>query len=142
VFQATTTRSGLRTALRHGNPRGLPRAFVDRMYDDIDAGTHRAILRLYRASDDPPALGRKHADALRPLDRPALVIWGARDPYVPVALADRQREAFPTAEIAVLPDSGHWPYADDPDAVGRLVEPFLRRYATPAPTVGAGLQTG
>ncbi len=127
VFQATTTRSGLRTVLRHGNPRGLPRAFVDRMYDDLDAGTRRAILRLYRATDDPGAVGKSHADALRPLDRPALVVWGAHDPYLSPTLAARQREAFPSAEIAVLEDSGHWPFADDPEAVGRLVEPFLRR---------------
>lgn len=126
VFQATTTRSGLRTALRHGNPRGLPRPFVDRMYDDIDAGTSRAILRLYRATDDPSSVGRRHADALRSLDRPALVIWGAHDPYIPVTMADRQREAFPSAQIAILDDSGHWPFADDPEAVARLAEPFLR----------------
>jgi pimeloyl-ACP methyl ester carboxylesterase len=60
------------------------------------------------------------------MDRPALVIWGARDPYLPVALAERQREAFPSAEIEILEDSGHWPFADNPEAVGRLVEPFLR----------------
>ncbi len=127
AFQGATTRSGLRTALRHGNPRGLPRAFVDRMYDDMDAETRRAILRLYRSTDDPDALGRRQADGLRPLDRPALVVWGAHDPYIPVTMAARQREAFPNAEIAVLKDSGHWPFVDDPDAVGRLVEPFLRR---------------
>ena len=131
LFQATTTRSGLRFALRHGNPRGLPRAFVDRMYDDTDAGTKRAILRLYRATGDPAAVGRRHADALRPFDRPALVVWGAHDPYIPVAQAERQREAFPSADVAILDDSGHWPFADDPDGVGRLVEPFLRH------TVGA-----
>jgi pimeloyl-ACP methyl ester carboxylesterase len=55
------------------------------------------------------------------------VIWGAHDPYVPVAMADRQREAFPSAEIEVLEGSGHWPFADDPEAAGRLLEPFLRR---------------
>ena len=38
---------------------------------------------------------------------------------------ERQREAFPSAEIAILEDSGHWPFADDPDGVGRHVEPFL-----------------
>ena len=135
AFQATTTRSGLRMALRHGNPRGLPRAFVDRMYDHIDAGTTRAVLRLYRATDDPGAGGRRHAAALAALDRPALVVWGAHDPYIPVALAHRQREAFPRAEIAVLEDSGHWPFADDPDGVGRHVEPFLR-------VVVAGERTG
>ncbi len=126
AFQATTTRSGLRMALRHGNPRGLPRAFVDRMYDHIDPGTTRAILSLYRATDDPGAVGRRHADALAPLDRPALVVWGAHDPYIPVAMAERQREAFPSAEITILEESGHWPFADDPEGVGRHVEPFLR----------------
>jgi pimeloyl-ACP methyl ester carboxylesterase len=133
IFQATATRGGLRSALRHGNPRGLPRAFVDRMYDDTDAGTKRAILRLYRASSDPAATGRRHADALRALDRPALVVWGAHDPYIPVAQAERQREAFPSADVAILEDSGHWPFVDDPDAVGRVVEPFLRRTVVATP---------
>jgi pimeloyl-ACP methyl ester carboxylesterase len=131
VFQATTTRSGLRMALRHGNPRGLPRAFVDRMYDDGDAGTSRAVVKLYRATNDPSGMSRRQTEALAPLDRPALVIWGARDPYLPVALAERQREAFPSARVEILDDSGHWPFADNPEAVGRLVEPFLRE------TVGA-----
>jgi pimeloyl-ACP methyl ester carboxylesterase len=135
AFQVTTTRSGFRTALRHGNPRGLPRAFVDRMYDDLDAGTSRAILSLYRATDDPGAVGRRHADGLRPLDRPALVVWGAHDPYIPVAMAERQREAFPSAQVSILDDSGHWPFADDPDGVGRLVEPFLRATVTAASAV-------
>jgi len=127
TFVATTTRSGLRTVLRHGNPRGLPRAFVDRMYDDLDPGTNRAILRLYRATSDIAEIGRRQADALAPLDRPALVLWGAHDPYLPVALAHTQREAFPSAEVAILDDSGHWPFADDPETVGRLIEPFLQR---------------
>jgi flavin-dependent dehydrogenase/pimeloyl-ACP methyl ester carboxylesterase len=138
AFQAATTRSGLRMALRHGNPRGLPRAFVDRMYDDADAGTDRAILRLYRATDEPGAAGRRQAERLRPLNRPALVVWGAKDPYIPVAMAERQREAFPEAEITILEDSGHWPFADDPDGVGRPVEEFLRRMLAREPAVALG----
>jgi pimeloyl-ACP methyl ester carboxylesterase len=137
VFQATTTRSGLRMALRHGNPRGLPRAFVDRMYDDADAGTKRAVLRLYRATDDPSAIGLRQAERLKPLNRPALVVWGARDPYLPVSMAERQREAFPEAEVVVLDDSGHWPFADNPDAVGKPVEAFLRRTVAATPAVTA-----
>ncbi len=97
------------------------------MYDDLDPGTNRAILRLYRATSDIAEIGRRQADALAPLDRPALVLWGAHDPYLPVALAHTQREAFPSAEVAILDDSGHWPFADDPETVGRLIEPFLQR---------------
>src|SRR5215211_3363475 len=38
LFQATATRPAFRLLLRHGNRPPLPRAFVDRMYDDMDAG--------------------------------------------------------------------------------------------------------
>jgi len=142
LLQATTTRSALRLVLRHGNQRSLPRAFVDRMYDDLDRATKRAILRLYRSTGDPSAVGRRHADALRALDVPALVVWGRHDPYLPVALAECQRDAFPSAEVSVLDDSGHWPFVDDPEGVARRVEPFLRHHAASAsarvPDGGAG----
>ncbi len=65
-----------------GTPRGLPRAFVDGMYDDFDRGTRRAVLGLYRSVPDVGAAGERLAAALRPLDRPALVLWGRHDPYL------------------------------------------------------------
>jgi pimeloyl-ACP methyl ester carboxylesterase/flavin-dependent dehydrogenase len=127
LFMATATRPGFRLLLEHGNPRGLPRTFVDRMYDDFDRGTRRAVLKLYRATSDPAATSRQMAEALRQMSRPALVVWGKHDPYVPVALAERQREVFPGAEVVILKGSGHWPFADDPEGVKRAVIPFLRR---------------
>jgi pimeloyl-ACP methyl ester carboxylesterase len=127
-FMATTTRAGFRLLLRHGNPRGLPPAFIDRMYDDFDAGTKRAVLRLYRATN-AGAMGGLAA-TLRQLDRPALVVWGKRDPYIPFVQAARQRESFPHAQVAILEDSGHWPYADNPQRVAELVVPFLRNQLT------------
>jgi pimeloyl-ACP methyl ester carboxylesterase len=66
------------------------------------------------------------AGALRVLDLPALVIWGAHDPYIPVRFATQQKEIFPHAQIVVLDDSGHWPFADNPQAVAAAVVPFLR----------------
>jgi pimeloyl-ACP methyl ester carboxylesterase/2-polyprenyl-6-methoxyphenol hydroxylase-like FAD-dependent oxidoreductase len=133
LFMATTTRAGFRALLRRGNPRGLPRAFVDRMYDDFDRGTRRAVLDLYRSVDDVGEAGERLAAALRPLDRPALVLWGRRDPYLPVAHAERQRDAFPSAEVRVLDGSGHWPFADDPAAVADALDRFLSRRAPARP---------
>ena len=121
----TVARAPFRTALRAGHPRGLPRELLDRMFDDFDAGTRRAVLRLYRATDDPGGLGVALADRLRALDRPALVLWGAHDLYLPVRYAERQREVFPRADVHVLGDSGHWLFADAPDETARLVVPFL-----------------
>jgi pimeloyl-ACP methyl ester carboxylesterase len=125
LLNATTTRTGFRLLLRHGNPRRLPQPFVDRMYVDLDRGTKRAILALYRATDDPAGDSVRLGAALRPLDRPTLVIWGRHDPYLPVALAGRQREAFPSARVQILDGSGHWPFADDPERTERLVLQFL-----------------
>lgn len=127
LFQATATRAAFVRLLQRGNPRGLPRAFVDSMYDDYDAGTRRAVLKLYRATSDPSGLSKALIPVFQPLNRPALVIWGRADPYLDVGLAERQREAFPDAEVHVLDDSGHWPFADNPDAVSALVQPFLQR---------------
>jgi pimeloyl-ACP methyl ester carboxylesterase len=74
--------------------------------------------------------GRRGLDVVlleRERDPPALVVWGRRDPYLKVEQAERQRRAFPSAEVVVLDGSGHWPMLDDPDAVARVVVPFLQR---------------
>lgn len=126
LVQALSTRRGFHAALKEGNPRGLPPAFIDRMYDHMDAGMKRAVLRLYRATE-PGKNAERFKAALRPLDRPTLVVWGAADPYIASSYAERQRETFPSAEVHLLPDSGHWPFADNPEAVAALVVPFLQR---------------
>jgi pimeloyl-ACP methyl ester carboxylesterase len=92
----------------------------------MDGDTKRAILALYRATDDPggePA--RMLSAALRPLDHPALVVWGRNDPYIPIEQAERQRETFPSARVVVLDRSGHWPFVDDLEGVARPLLQFL-----------------
>jgi pimeloyl-ACP methyl ester carboxylesterase len=116
-----------RAVLVNGGPRALPRTEVERMYDDFDRPTRCAVLRLYRELDDPDGLGRRQAAALRPFDIPALVVWGRHDPYLPVALAERQRQAFPSARIEILQDGGHWPFFDDPARTSGLLLEFLAR---------------
>ena len=128
LFQATATRRLFHHSLKRGNPRGLPRPFVDRMYDDYDWGTRRAILKLYRATSHPDRLAAELARALRPLRVPVLVIWGKQDPYVSVEMAERQREVFADAKIVILEESGHWPFADDPEGVAAEAVPFLERH--------------
>ncbi|MCU0620495.1 MAG: alpha/beta hydrolase [Gemmatimonadales bacterium] len=125
LMQALATRGGFHRALAHGNPRGLPAAFVDRMYDHMDGGMKRAVRKLYRATE-PAKNAERFRAALRPLDRPTLVVWGAADPYISADYAERQRETFPSAQVHLLADSGHWPFADNPERVAELVVPFLQ----------------
>jgi pimeloyl-ACP methyl ester carboxylesterase len=133
LFFATSTRRASRQFMKRTNPPTFPPAFADQMYDQYaDKDTRRAVLALYRAT---PLAAHVAAIAprLREHARPTLVVWGARDPYLKVRLAERQREVFRDATVTVLPDSGHWPLADDPQAVAAAVLPFLRTQTAPRP---------
>jgi pimeloyl-ACP methyl ester carboxylesterase/2-polyprenyl-6-methoxyphenol hydroxylase-like FAD-dependent oxidoreductase len=141
LVMATLTRGRFRGALRRGNSPRLPAPFVDRMYEDLDRGTRGSILRLYRSVDDRAIRARELSSALRPLDVPALVIWGRHDPYLPHALAARQREAFPGAEVHVLEASGHWPFVDQGDRVEELLVGFLKRALAPRPAAERALDS-
>jgi len=131
--QALTTRKGFNWVMQKGSPRGLPAEFVNRMYDDLDAGTKRAILKLYRATDDRDAVSQALSDLLKPLNLPCQVVWGAADPYLPVEFAHQQVGTVPQPQVAVLPQSGHFPFADDPEGVAAAVVPFLMRQLTATP---------
>jgi pimeloyl-ACP methyl ester carboxylesterase len=127
LIMAITTRFGFRLLLGLGNPRGLPPEFVERMYRDFDAGTRRAVLKLYRATSDIEGYSQHVSAALRPFNLPALVIWGRADIYLPATLAQRQCETFARAQVVMLDDSGHFPYADNPTAVAALLIAFLQQ---------------
>jgi pimeloyl-ACP methyl ester carboxylesterase len=127
ALQAAATRSLFRFLITVREPRGLPREFVERMYDHYDRRTRRAVLRLYRATPDPGGMSENLIGLFRSRDIPALVIWGEDDPYLSSSYAPRQREAFPSADVHVLPASGHWPFADAPETVERLLAEFLGR---------------
>ena len=120
-----TNRSAFHRVIRRGCPRGLPDAFVNRMYDDLDKGTRHAILKLYRSTGDISRQSELLADRLGDLDVPVLVIWGAADPYLPARYAHMQKDIFRRARIVMLPGSGHFPFADHPQAFLDAVVPFL-----------------
>ncbi len=133
LLQLSTTRWVFRLFIRRGNPRGLPEEFVERMWRDYDHGTRNAVLKLYRATDARATVPAP-SSFFRELDRPALLVWGTHDVYIPTRYADGYRAAFPNAEIVYLEGSGHWPFMDDPEGVSRAVLPFLRsRVAGHAP---------
>jgi pimeloyl-ACP methyl ester carboxylesterase len=125
LLQASATRGAFRFLLNRNEPRRLPRDFVEAMYDHYDRRTRKAVLALYRDTDDPGSAAPELTKLLAPRDVPALVVWGEEDAYLPSSYAERQREAFPSADVHVLPASGHWPFADAPETVERLFGEFL-----------------
>ncbi len=125
LLQAVTVRAAFRRAITKQEPRGLPREFVDGMYDNYDRRTRRAVLDIYRDLKKVGESAKELIPLLAATEIPCLVVWGAGDPYIPVSFADRQRSPFPSAEVHILPDSGHWPFIDDPPAVAELLTDFL-----------------
>ncbi len=131
LVMALTNRRTWHKAMNAG-PDPLPMAFVDRMYDDFDRGTRRAVLRLYRATDLPYPPASDWVDTLGALDRPALIVWGANDPFLGSRRVADLKGPFPSAAVTMLDRSGHFPFADDPQGSAQAVVPFLQSQ------VGAG----
>jgi len=127
LTQAWIPRFGWRRVMQSSNPKGLPPEFVDTMYDNYDRETRNTVLKLYRATPDPGKTASELGPALAALHKPALVIWGAKDPYIGVEYAERQREFFDVEDVVVLPESGHWAFQDEPEQVRELLVSFLRR---------------
>ncbi len=120
LVMGATTRWVLRFSTREARPgrKPMPEAWLDMVFDHFDQGTQRAILRLYRSSpgDVLAAAGAR----LGALQMPALVLWGAADPYIPARFARAYADALPGAELVELPDAGHWPWFDRPDAIDTI----------------------
>jgi pimeloyl-ACP methyl ester carboxylesterase len=132
LIMAVTSRGAFTKGLSKGEGRPLPPAYIDQMYDHYDRGTRRTVLRLYRHRTNDDVL-RAASQLFRGLDRPALVLWGGKDPFVPLRHAEQQRESFPRAEVVVLEESGHWPFADDPEGTANAVVPFVREQVGVSP---------
>lgn len=126
LSQAWIPRFAWRRAMASSNPKGLPPAFVDKMYDEYDRETRRTVLALYRATPDPGVTAEELGPQIAALHKPALVVWGGSDPFASSDFAERQREYFDVRGVVILPESGHWPFQDDPAATADAVLPFLR----------------
>jgi pimeloyl-ACP methyl ester carboxylesterase len=115
---------------QHRSARPLPEWFLDQLWEDYDHKSRRAMVTMYRNA--PPGGFERLSPFFRELDRPALVLWGGKDPFVPSEQAHRQRESFPSAEVVVLEESGHWPWIDDPEGAADHIVPFLKHQVAAA----------
>jgi pimeloyl-ACP methyl ester carboxylesterase len=94
-------------------------------YGDV-AGWREATRSIRALAPQAPFVLRCLAD-LRRLGVPTRLIWGAGDPFFPLATAERLRRAIPGAEARVhaIAGAGHFPQEDRPDEVARLIADFL-----------------
>ena len=57
---------------------------------------------------------------------PTMVIWGERDPLIPVAHAQRARAAIPLCRIELFPAAGHYPHLEEPERFALVLLDFIR----------------
>jgi CRP-like cAMP-binding protein len=62
---------------------------------------------------------------LSAVEPPALVIWGAEDNIVPLRDAGVVAAEWPAADLRIVPNAGHWPQFEQPDATLRHIALFL-----------------
>jgi len=69
---------------------------------------------------------------LSSIKAPTLLIWGERDRVVPKEDALLAQKAVKGAELVLLPDVGHMPEVEVPEAFNKVLDGFLRRTAAAA----------
>ena len=72
-------------------------------------------------------MGKLKADLEHVGQIPTLLLWGDRDRAVSIESGQRLRRCFDQVEFQVLPGTGHLPYEECPETLGRLVNSFLSK---------------
>jgi pimeloyl-ACP methyl ester carboxylesterase len=122
ILNTTTSKPAFRLILRQarGDRSSMPPEFVDMIWDHWGKGTQAATLALYRSAD-PDQLVAAGKDLNR-LTCPSLVLWGDRDPYLPLRFGQAYAAALPAARFESIPGVGHWPLIDDPSLADRILD--------------------
>jgi pimeloyl-ACP methyl ester carboxylesterase len=90
----------------------------------------QAFLRTVRGLVD---LGGQRVSATDRLyltaDLPTLIVWGARDPLIPVRHAHEAHERIGGSRLEILPGAGHFPHRDDPQRFASALLDFVETTA-------------
>lgn len=108
------------TILRHPD---LFESLLDAAHDPVAAAANVAEFRALLTPFGTRAATRIRPADLRRVAAPTLLIWGDRDPVVPVAHARAVAQLIPDARLEMLP-AGHVPQLGNPERVAQLVERF------------------
>ncbi len=113
----------VQASLQHlyGDPSLVTPALVDRYYDmALRSGNRQALVRRLDAMAQHDGSTRIGSLAL-----PTLVLWGARDPWIPVESGRRFAQDIAGARLVVFDGLGHFPHQEDPVRTVSEVRQFL-----------------
>ena len=120
----------------NANVRGMAESFASLG----DGDTRRAFVHTARSVIDPSGQRVDARDRLYLSEGiPTLLVWGERDPIIPVAHGRAAHELMPHSRLEIFPGAGHFPFNDDPDRFARVVDDFITG-TDPAALDDAGVQ--
>jgi pimeloyl-ACP methyl ester carboxylesterase len=91
-----------------------------------DGDTRQAFLRTLRAVVDPGGQSISAVDRLYLAAAvPTQIVWGDRDPIIPVSHAHRAHEAMPGSRLEVLEGVGHFPQVEEPALLAEVLSRFI-----------------
>jgi pimeloyl-ACP methyl ester carboxylesterase len=93
--------------------------------DPVAVAANRAELRALISPYGFRTAARIRPEDLRRLSVPTLMIWGDRDPVVPIEAARTAAQLIPDARLEVL-SAGHVPQLGHPEQVAELLTAFAR----------------
>jgi pimeloyl-ACP methyl ester carboxylesterase len=96
-----------------------------------DAETREAFIHTLRSVVD--LRGQRvsaHDKLYLASDVPTLIVWGDRDPIIPMSHAIDANEAIPGSRLEIFEGAGHYPHCADPERFADLLEEFVA--STPA----------
>ena len=67
-------------------------------------------------------------DSLPQIGCPTLIVWGEKDPIIPVRDAMEFNQAIPDSRLVILKDTGHIPMAERPETFNELLMDFLNEH--------------
>jgi pimeloyl-ACP methyl ester carboxylesterase len=92
----------------------------------VEADAQKAFVETLRAVIEPGGQKVSALDRLYLAERmPVLIIWGARDPIIPVEHGRAAHAEVPHSRLVEIPDARHWPQLDQPRLVCRELCDFI-----------------
>ena len=92
----------------------------------IDPYTRMAFLRTLRSVVDVKGqMVSAHDRLYLASAMPTLIVWGDRDPIIPVSHAYQTHEAIPGSRLEIFEGAGHYPHCHDPRRFADVVIDFV-----------------
>lgn len=108
------------------NPARLSDELVDQVYQAVrEPRAGKAYISFQRSELRWSGLRNNLTSRLHKITVPTLLVYGAKDPAVPLACVQRANALIPNSKLSIMQECRHWPPGEKPEEFTYVVESFL-----------------